>query len=111
MTSEYPDDADGKALLRVATDGADMSKPMEIDFFVDVSDEDVGEQVADAATEAGYEVTVTQDDETEEWTCFCSKTMLATYDGVIEAQAELDRLAEPFGAKTDGWGTFGNAED
>jgi hypothetical protein len=33
---DYPDDADGDALRRVAADGSDMSKPMEVDFMLSV---------------------------------------------------------------------------
>ena len=34
--------------------------------------------------------------------------MLATYEGVISSQSELDELAAPIGGVADGWGTFGN---
>jgi hypothetical protein len=33
---DYPNDADGDALRRIANDGSDMSQPMEVDFTVDV---------------------------------------------------------------------------
>ena len=36
MNEAYPDDADGDALRRIASTGADMSRPMQIDFFVAV---------------------------------------------------------------------------
>ena len=37
--------------------------------------------------------------------------MLATYDGVMAAQAELAELSERFGGFPDGWDTFGNGPD
>jgi hypothetical protein len=104
---EYPDDADGHALRRVATH-SDMSLPMSIDFMVDVPNEAAGNVVARAATARGYSASVECDDASERWTCYCVKRMLAAYDGVIAVQAELDELSAPVGGRSDGWGTSGN---
>ncbi len=41
---DFPDDADGDALRRVA-ERSDMSKPMDIDFAVDVPSKRSGEEV------------------------------------------------------------------
>ncbi len=103
----YPDDADGDALRRVAQD-ADMSKPMEIDFFVEVPSETAGHEVSKLATARGYKTALRCDD--GKWTCDCSKTMLATYDAVCGSQRELDELSAPFGGRSDGWGSFGNLQ-
>ena len=109
--SPFPADADGDALQRIADDGSDMSKPMSIDFFVAVPDEETGQHVARDARAIGYESDVSQDEVSEEWTCYCTKTMLATYANIIAAQDELAEIAEPFGGETDGWGTFGNIDE
>jgi regulator of RNase E activity RraB len=103
----YPDDDDGDALRRIAGE-SDMSRPMTIDFMVVVPDERAGRAVAEAAVALGYTTAVSQDDDSGDWTCYCSRSMLATYAGVIEAQAELDQVAAPYRGYTDGWGTFGN---
>jgi len=108
---EYPNDADGDALRRVANDGADMSRPMSIDFMVAVPDEKSGHAIAERARESGFTTSLTRDEESGEWTCYCTKVMLATYEGVTEAQRQLDRLAEPSRGYCDGWGTFGNIEE
>jgi regulator of RNase E activity RraB len=107
--TEYPDDDDGEALRRVAADGSDMSAPMDIDFTVAVPDRQAGLMVAEQASRRGYRTNVEQDTDTAEWTCYCTRSMLATHAGVIAAQRELDKIARPFGGLTDGWGTFGNA--
>jgi hypothetical protein len=107
--TEYPDDADGDALRRVAAD-ADMSRPMEIDFMVAVPDEEAGQRVARPAAQRGFSVAVESDGEAGTWTCYCSRSMLATYDGVVAVQRELYTLAQPLGGRSDGWGTFGNRE-
>lgn len=106
---DYPNDADGDALRAVA-ERADMSKPMDIDFAVDIPSEAAGEEVARLASASGYKTSVDFDDTSKRWTCYCTKQMLATYDGVIAAQKELDALSAPLGGKSDGWGTFGNLQ-
>ncbi len=111
MNDPYPDDADGDALRRVASMGADMSRPMDIDFFVAVPDRQAGESVAKLASSLGYRTEVVHDEEDDAWDCYCTKAMLATYDGVVLAQRELDLLSRSFGGKSDGWGTPGNSAD
>jgi len=37
--------------------------------------------------------------------------MLATYEGVIVVQSELNKILQPYGGHCDGWGTFGNTEN
>jgi hypothetical protein len=106
---DFPDDADGDALRRVATD-SDMDRPMAIDFMVAVPNELAGREIVVQVASAGFTAYVAQDDESGKWTCYCTKTMLATYDGIVSAQSELDLLAQPFGGYSDGWGTWGNRQ-
>ena len=115
---QYPADQDGEALRRVAEHGADMSRPMDIDFTVAAPTQEAAEQVAAQAQGLGYRVEVSFDDEEAEleegddalppWTCYCTKHMLATHEGVLAAQRELDGIGRPLGAWCDGWGTEGN---
>jgi regulator of RNase E activity RraB len=104
----YPQDSDGDALRRVADMGADMSKPMPIDFHIAIPNENAGIAIAARAEKLGYSTKIWRDSDDGEWTCDCTKIMLATYEGVISSQSELDELAAPIGGVADGWGTFGN---
>lgn len=103
---DYPDDADGQALRRLART-ADMSRPMEIDFSVVAPDEASARAIGHLAEQYGYTFTIAHETEAQ-WGCTCTKVMLATYDSVMRAQAALDAVSAPFGGRTDGWGTFGN---
>lgn len=118
--NDYPKDDDGDALRRVAADGSDLSKPMQVDFMVAAGDAESGRRIAAAAERLGYRTEVVRDADDEDdvveadadehpWTVYCTKTMILTYAAVVEAQEELDRLGRPFGGHSDGWGTFGNA--
>jgi hypothetical protein len=111
MNQNYPDDADGDALRRVAAMGVDMSRPMEIDYFVAVPDREAGEAVARLAECAGYRTEVIYDEEDDAWDCCCRKTMVPTHEGVASAQHELDEISRPFGGRSDGWGTAGDPVD
>jgi hypothetical protein len=83
---------------------------MKIDFAVAVPDRASGEDVAAAVSARGYAADLNEDSSGDAWTRYCSKVMLATYESVTEAQAELDALSRPFGGCANGWGTLGNVE-
>lgn len=107
----YPDDADGDALREVAESGADMSRPMVIEFSVDAPDERAARRVSEVVASAGFDPSILHDDETESWSVYCAKELLATYETVIGVQSELNRLLPPHGGHCDGWGTFGNTQE
>ncbi|MFP4356754.1 MAG: ribonuclease E inhibitor RraB [Phycisphaerae bacterium] len=104
-----PDNADGDALRQLAEDGSRLDKPMEINFPVICPSQETALDIAAAAMEQDFDVDVWQDEETSEWICECSLTMVPHYDDLLGIQQALDELARPFGGKSDGWGTFGNA--
>ena len=113
-TTEYPDDADGKALRRIAATGADMMRPMVIEFSVDVPDETAARAVAEGVSTHvsthGYTASVDRDGEDGLLTVYCARSMLATYRGVVDAQLEINALCTPLGGNCDGWGTWGNTQ-
>jgi drug/metabolite transporter (DMT)-like permease len=104
----YPDDADGDALRRIASDGNDMRRPMPIDYHVAASTSAAAEAIREAARGIGYSTKVVE--EVGGFTVWCTREMLATHDGVLACQAELHRIARPLGGHIDGWGTSGNAD-
>jgi hypothetical protein len=67
---DYPNDDDGDALRRVATH-SDISKPMDIDFAVDVPNETAGDEVARLAGDRGYSTKVSFDEDSRRWTRSC----------------------------------------
>src|SRR5262245_36216529 len=108
---EFPNDADGDALRRLAAAGNDMSRPMAVDFTVAVPSLSAGHAVANAAQGMGYRTSVEVDEDEQTCTCYCTKHMVASYDAVVLAQQELNRLSGPHGGQCDGWGSFGNASE
>jgi hypothetical protein len=103
------DEATGEALRRYAAQGSDLSRPMEIDFFVAVPDREAGERVAQRSRELGLMTSVEQDQATGDWTCYCKKTLVPSYEAVRAIERLLDEIARQFGGHADGFGSFGNA--
>jgi regulator of RNase E activity RraB len=109
LVMDYPNDADGDALRRVAADGSDMTKPMYINFHVAFPEQASAKSLADIAYQLGYRVRI-YDSPTSRlpWTCECSCRMVPDYDAILAIQLELAELSKPVGGHLDGWGTFGN---
>ncbi|MFB3430248.1 MAG: ribonuclease E inhibitor RraB [Phycisphaerales bacterium] len=113
---DYPNDADGDALRRIAGGGSDMSKPMRVDFQMLVPTPDHAERLVVRLRKLGYSAHV-YEWQLAEWepgrdlTCEAFVRTLATYDVVIAIQNELELVCEPFGGVIDGWGSFGNIDE
>lgn len=111
-------DDDEVALDFVVALGADLSKPMKIDFHVAAPDESSARQIASAAIGLGFHTDIQFDDDDSDledgdsfaWTCECTKDMTPSKSELVALQLQLDRIARPFGGYADGWGTFGNVK-
>lgn len=117
----YPNDPDGDVLTDLAAQGIDMSKPLQFEFFVVAPDEESSHKIEAVLTKAGYESEVEFEecepdengefDPTDEefgpaWTVYANVEMVPNYDEIIRIQDELDKLADPFGGFSDGWGVM-----
>jgi hypothetical protein len=67
MMPDYPDDADGDALRRVAADGNDMSAPMVVDFPVVLPAPTPAKHFAAVAAARGYQVQMWKHDDDSGW--------------------------------------------
>jgi hypothetical protein len=83
---------------------------MSMDFFVAVPNKAAGRAVADRAQALGFEATVEQDQESREWTCYCTATLVPSYEAVVRIEDLLDGIAQDVGGKADGFGSYGNAD-
>ncbi len=103
------DEATRAALRRYEDQGSDLSRPMTIDFFVVVPSEAVGHVVEVRTAPMGFSSRVEADAETGEWTCYCSITIVPTFERVVALERLLGRLARELGGHADGFGSLGNA--
>ncbi|MFB5284874.1 ribonuclease E inhibitor RraB [Peribacillus sp. Hz7] len=100
---KFPSDDDGQVLKMLYKEGVDFKEPQNVDFFVAVPDKSSGESVLKSLRDEGFSCELEQDDETEEWTCFCLIKMLLNYDDIIDIQKRLDELSKPYDGYSDGW--------
>ena len=112
---DLPTDPDGNAIRGVFSRGSIASEPMLVDFQIGCPSREVAEQIAGLVPSSRYTTKIYTDeeepDEIEPWTVESSRSMLLTYEGVIECQNELTEVAEKFGCACEAWGTFGNAKE
>lgn len=104
-------DATRAALARIARDGSDMTRPLEMDFFVAVPDVHAGKVVAARAAQLGFVTSVEQDAESGDWTCYCTKELVPRFDAVVAIEQQLDAIGRDVGGYADGFGTYGNADE
>ena len=97
-----------------------MSQALLIEFPVAVPDEASAENCLKAMTKAGYDSRIEYDegepdydpevdDEDEfgpSWTVYADVRLIPEYNEIMRIQTELDRIAGPFGGKSDGWGVM-----
>ncbi|KKI91348.1 cytoplasmic protein [Bacillus sp. SA1-12] len=103
---KFPKDEDGQVLKMLYKEGVDFKQLQNVDLFISVPDKKSGEAVLKALSEEGFHCEVEQDDETEEWTCFCYVKMLLIHEDIVNIQKRLDELSKPYGGYTDGWGVM-----
>ena len=104
----FPEDETGNALREFQRNGFDLSQPMDIDFFVAVPSKVSGEKVALKVQSLGFQASVEQDEETREWTCYCTKRIVPDYHEIVSIENDLMSISKPFGGYSDGFGSYGN---
>jgi hypothetical protein len=105
------DKATMAALDKYVADGSDLSRPMEMDFFVAAPSEESAEVVAGRVRELGFATTVEASETPGGWTCNCKKVIIPSYQNVRAIEHQLDAIAREAGGYADGFGSFGNADD
>lgn len=110
MNDEIPHDDDGDALRRLRETGSDLSRPMKIDFSVVIPNQDLGVAFSKVAQKKGFQTHIYKGAHSKRWTCDCTCTMMPSYNSIVAIQKILKDLGLPFGAKLDGWGSFGNKD-
>jgi Regulator of ribonuclease activity B len=107
---EIPSDADGDAMRRVLAHGADITRPMLIDFQIDCPDVESAKAIASRVPPEEFSTKIYTDSEDGSVTCECSRQMLLAYAEMIRIQQQLTTIARPFGGFCEAWGTFGNSK-
>lgn len=108
LPKKFPNDEDGQVLKLLYKEGLDFTKPHQVDFFVAVPDKENGDSILHELKNKGFTCELEQDEESEEWTCYCVVEMLLTHEGVTDIQKQLNEVSEPYNGYSDGWGVMSN---
>ncbi|MCT6699243.1 ribonuclease E inhibitor RraB [Rheinheimera sp. 4Y26] len=105
--SQFPDDGNGDMLQALADAGVDLSKSLELDFYLVFPDKQKAETALNALTalDEGGEVELNFND-LEQWELIVSLTMVPDHAAITAKEAELDKFAKKFGGYNDGWGVM-----
>ena len=111
MLKDIPNDETGFALKNIIYSGkVELTKPMEIDFFVAVPSLEQGLLLEKRVKELGFNTSVEQDEIGSTWTCYCQKFMFLDYYKIVEIENMLNTISKEYNGYIDGFGTFGNLQ-
>jgi len=118
---DFPLDSDGMALKRLVESGLDMSQGVEFEFFIHVENQQqatniykaleekkIGDKIETEYDEGELENGEIMTEENQEfwpsWTVYVYYKMVPDYNKIIAFQETLDKISNPLGGKSDGWG-------
>lgn len=100
---KFPSDEDGQVLKMLYNRGVNFEEPQNVELFVAVPNEESGISVKKTLENEGFSCELAQDEDSNEWTCYCYVSMILLYDDIIDIQKRLELIAQPYGGYSDGW--------
>jgi len=96
-------DRDAKVIEALKNNGSDITKPHEIDFFLDFEKFESAAPVAQSMDKDGFKVKMYKNDDGT-YTIEAKKTLVPSLSNMIEITNKLNSLTEQYGGNYDGWG-------
>ncbi|QIJ05014.1 ribonuclease E inhibitor RraB [Shewanella chilikensis] len=105
---QFPDDDNGKMLQAMQESGIDLSKPLDVDFFLVFDDQRDAESALEdlSQSEQAGEVELQFNEEIEKWELIVCINMVPEYQALVTRETELNSFAAEFDGMTDGWGVM-----
>ncbi|ASJ96348.1 MULTISPECIES: ribonuclease E inhibitor RraB [Shewanella] len=109
---QYPDDDNGKMLAAMADAGIDLTKALDVDFFLVFEDQRDAESAVEelAKSDLEGELELHLNDELGKWELIVCINMVPEYQAIVDQEFELNEFAAEFGGATDGWGVMQHQE-
>jgi hypothetical protein len=101
---EFPDDENGRVLLRMFERGDDMSQPRMMDFCFAFPERRQALAFAELVDEREHEVCISYYEERAMWQAIVHRNMIPTHRDVTALESALAARAKSVGGKADGWG-------
>ncbi|MCL2916832.1 ribonuclease E inhibitor RraB [Shewanella litorisediminis] len=108
----FPEDDNGQMLKAMHESGIDLTKPLDVDFFLVFDDRRDAESALEdlTAQEAEGEVELNFNEELDKWELIVCINMLPEYDALVAREVELNAFAGQFDGQSDGWGVMQHQE-
>ncbi|MCF1427196.1 MAG: ribonuclease E inhibitor RraB [Shewanella sp.] len=105
---QFPDDDNGKMLQAMAESGIDLSKALDVDFFLVFDDKrDAESALEDLVTrEEQGELEINFNEELDKWELIVTLNMVPEYNVIVEREVALNDFASEYDGMTDGWGVM-----
>ena len=109
---QFPDDDNGKMPEAMADAGIDLSKALDVDFFLVFEDQRDAESALEELGKSDLEgeIELLLNDESGKWELIVCLNMVPAYDTIVEQEINLHEFAQEFGGVTDGWGVMQHQE-
>ncbi|QYJ92519.1 ribonuclease E inhibitor RraB [Shewanella spartinae] len=109
---QFPDDDNGKMLAAMAEAGIDLTKALDVDFFLIFDDQRDAESAVEelSQSELEGELELHLNDELGKWELIVCINMVPEYQAIVAQEVELNEFAAEFGGATDGWGVMQHQE-
>jgi hypothetical protein len=101
-----PDDPDGRVLKNLVANGADLSKPHNLEFLLYLPDQQRATEVCETLKTEGYVGTVKRGAQGSQWQCRATKSLVPSHAQILSIGSRMQDLARLHGGTYDGWGAF-----
>tara|TARA_R110002126_G_scaffold22656_6_gene80506 strand:- start:1108 stop:1494 length:387 start_codon:yes stop_codon:yes gene_type:complete len=107
---QFPEDDNGQMLAAMADAGIDLTKSIEVDFFLVFDDQRDAESALEALSQTDMqgEIELNFDEENTKWEVIVCLQMVPEYAALVGKETELNSFAQEFDGISDGWGVMQN---
>ncbi|MCL1143422.1 ribonuclease E inhibitor RraB [Shewanella gaetbuli] len=109
---QFPDDDNGQMLAAMAESGIDLTRELDVDFFLVFEDKRDAESALEELSQqqANGELELNFDEETSQWEVIVCLTMVPEYEALVAKETQLNDFAKEFDGISDGWGVMQHQE-
>ena len=100
----FPNDEDGQVLQMLWKEGVNFKEPQNLDFYIVCPNEQSLINSLQQLEENDFIAEGFFYEEDDEWSCMVYVNTMLNHATIVEIQAVLDELVNPFDAHSDGWG-------
>lgn len=102
------EEATRDTISRISSSGADMSREMLVDFFIDFQAEEKCRDFANLLERDGFKCELRWDNEDSVWALAASKSLLVNTNNIINIEKMIEKEAMKCEGEYTGFGSFGN---